>query len=117
MGKMVYKIFDGYSIAFICFIQWGIATMGIKVGLKSKGEEDLRRGLVCIRTKEYELSIPPFTASNFFQGQFSEKTARIFPAMRQPRWHHPIAVATRLVKFSFNTVFDFTKIVFLFYER
>ena len=53
--------------------------MGIKVGLKSKGEEeDWSRGLVCIRTEEYELSIlPPF----FFQGQFSEKTARIFPAV------------------------------------
>ena len=68
------KIFlDGYSIAFICFIQWGIATMGIKVGLKSKGEEDLRRGLVCIRTKEYELSIPPFTASIFFKANLVKK--------------------------------------------
>jgi hypothetical protein len=34
--------------------------MGIKVGLKSKGEEeDWSRGLVCIRTEEYELSILP----------------------------------------------------------
>ena len=41
-------------------IRWGIATMGIKVGLKSKGEEeDWSRGLVCIRTEEYELSILP----------------------------------------------------------
>ena len=56
--------------------------MGIKVGLKSKEEEEedqRRRGLVCIRTEEYELSILP--PSIFFQGQFSEKTARIFPAV------------------------------------
>ena len=58
--KVGFLRFNMYIIAFICSIWWGIATMGIKVGLKSKGEEeDWSRGLVCIRTEEYELSILP----------------------------------------------------------
>ena len=53
--------------------------MGIKVGLKSKGEEeDWSRGLVCIRTEEYEL-YPPFTASIFFKANLVKKLQEFSP--------------------------------------
>ena len=69
-----------YCTIGICLSQFlvGYDNNRDKSRLEIKKE---RGGLVCIRTEEYELSILPPLLPFFFQGQFSEKTARIFPAV------------------------------------